>query len=87
MGENLKLRKIAHYLHGWGFARTTTYKPKMQEILNRTLLIRMLLYKHCDTAFINVYTVKILKESDKWFYVCKKSLKMAERKMWNDSDN
>jgi len=87
MGENLELRKITHYLHRWGFARTKTYKPKMQEILNRTPSIRILLYKHCGTAFINMYTVKILKESDKWFCVCKKSLKMAQRKMWNDSNN
>jgi hypothetical protein len=87
MGKNLKLRKITHYLQGWCFARTTTYKPKKQEILKRTPSIRILLYKHCDTAFINMCIAKILKESEKWFCVSKKSLKMAERKMWNDSDN
>ena len=87
MGKNLKLRKITHYLHGWGFARTAAYKPKMQKFLNRTPSIRILLYKHCDTAIINVYIVKILKESNRWFCVCTKSLKMAECKMWNDSDN
>jgi len=71
MGENLKLIKITHNLCGWGFAMTTPYKPKMQEILNRTLSVRILLYKHCDTAFINVYIVKILKESNNGFVFVK----------------
>lgn len=43
----------------------------MQEILNRKPSIRILLYKNCDTAFINVYIVKILKASDKPFCICK----------------
>jgi hypothetical protein len=60
MGENLKLRKFTHYFHGWGFARTTTYKPKMQEIFNRTPSIRILLHKHCDTAL----TTAVHKESE-----------------------